>query len=320
MIISETRLRTVIRNALLEEKKLSSDALTALETIRKSLEPKTQELEQLKSHYIQVYNKSTGEQKKAADKVYSALGLLIQLVVLPERFPDMAKLNKVFSGLRYIQKAGGDPDKSKKVVSLIGISKKLDPIFNPQQPDDDSGKQLKRKRRSRRSSAKTPKGVKMTDHIKDKKSGNAFRAWANKNYSKLTKAKRNTRVDFNGKKVRGLDLDPAGSHRNSYIRAAWSLLGDLYLAKEKSKPDNQAAEPDVSKAVESAKNAENHIDRAAAIEELANQTIKNPASEVAYTFVKLLINAKKKDKKAYEIAIQSDAVKKAIKRYKTQSA
>ena len=70
--------------------------------------------------------------------------------------------------------------------------------------------------------------AKFDDHIKDRESGNDFRSWANKNHSDVTDK---------------LDLDPKGSHTNTYIKSAWDELGDEYVkAKEADDQAKKAAD------------------------------------------------------------------------------
>lgn len=101
----------------------------------------------------------------------------------------------------------------------------------------------KKKIRSRHFNTKTPSGNRLGSTIKNKATGNKFREWVNKNYPELAKAKRNQMItvsmpDGKNYEVPGLDLDPAGSYTNSYIRKAWKLLGDAYLKPSKPSIDN----------------------------------------------------------------------------------
>jgi hypothetical protein len=60
------------------------------------------------------------------------------------------------------------------------------------------------------------KSIEFTDNIKDQKTGDAFRAWVNKNYPIYAK---------NAK------LDPSGKYDNNYIKEAWKLYGKEYLGQ-----------------------------------------------------------------------------------------
>ena len=62
----------------------------------------------------------------------------------------------------------------------------------------------------------TTKSVEFTDNITDKKTGDAFRAWVNKNYPKYAKEK---------------DLWVSGEYNNSYIKKAWDEYGKEYLGQ-----------------------------------------------------------------------------------------
>jgi GH24 family phage-related lysozyme (muramidase) len=64
---------------------------------------------------------------------------------------------------------------------------------------------------------------KFEDNIKDRASGNEFRAWVNKNHADIAQK---------------IDLDSSGSHTNKYIKDAWDQLGDEYV-KDKEASDQK---------------------------------------------------------------------------------
>jgi len=70
----------------------------------------------------------------------------------------------------------------------------------------------------------------------DKTKATEFRKWVNDTYGDLAKAKRSKKVTHKGKQVAGLDLDPVAKSssmtNNGYMRNAWKLLGDEYLASK----------------------------------------------------------------------------------------
>ena len=106
---------------------------------------------------------------------------------------------------------------------------------------------------SGRSSAAAASMVTLTDgYIKDQATGNAFRAWVNEDSARQSKANAKIVADRTavGKTVTGNQgtLDPSGatssSWRNSYVRSAWSVLGEEY----KSSTEGQANAPAGAKA------------------------------------------------------------------------
>ena len=103
------------------------------------------------------------------------------------------------------------------------------------------------------SSAAAGSMVTLTDgYIKDQATGNAFRAWVNEDSARQSKANAKIVADRTavGKTVTGNQgtLDPSGatssSWRNSYVRSAWSVLGEEY----KSSTEGQANAPAGAKA------------------------------------------------------------------------
>jgi len=62
--------------------------------------------------------------------------------------------------------------------------------------------------------------VNIGSYVTDKESGNAFRGWVNTTHPDVAKK---------------YDLDPEGSHTNSYIKKAWDQLGDEYVASLEKK-------------------------------------------------------------------------------------
>lgn len=67
--------------------------------------------------------------------------------------------------------------------------------------------------------------------IASKSEGNQFRRWVNDNHPDLAVAKTDEDVVFGlfRKKVKGLDLDPAGAYNNANVKQAWKLLGKEYM-------------------------------------------------------------------------------------------
>lgn len=75
-------------------------------------------------------------------------------------------------------------------------------------------------------------------NIKNKKSGDEFRAWVNLDKDRKNKLK----TIYKNKKKKDDKLDVRGSHTNSYIKIAWDEFGDVYLKKNTS-PNNKKVNP-----------------------------------------------------------------------------
>jgi len=98
-----------------------------------------------------------------------------------------------------------------------------------------------------------PASDEFKDNIKDRESGNAFRAWAN------TPAQ----IKKFGKES-DLDLDASGSHKNRFIRKAWKAGGKEYLKSQtpegKSRAAGEASAPGSGKHADALKAISSELD------------------------------------------------------------
>ena len=165
----------------------------------------------------------------------------IQMQLVGKKAPSWSEP----SALNYVDQALLGPEVGNLPQAVEQTQRKILPLDKTRKTS--GGKSRSGSSGKKGKDAKSPKGASLLKTVPygDTQAASRFRAWVNKNFKTLANAKRRTKVDLFGKKVAGLDLDPDVKYpamtNNSYMRAAWKLLGDYYLDPSKIPSGSEAA-------------------------------------------------------------------------------